>query len=360
MTPLHLDLIPVERRVLDLVRRHGALSRVRLSPRAGVTRSTLTRVASALLDLGLLREGERVKDGSKGVPEQLLELNPLGAITYGVSIDYYALRFMALDFGGKIVFEEQIHCAMDDPALAARYVQEIVNDHRSEARRYAHHLGLGVALPGAFASDGRRRLPVPGMERWSMLDLSEHFAAATTLPVYDDNDAHAAALAEWLFGCGTRLDSFAYIYLGQGIGGGIVESGRLRRGRHGNAAEFGMLYPRGTPRPSAADFMETLARAGPDADTHTASTLLAEEWTRRASEQLATLLDILIWTIDPGGVVLGGTLPLHIREALCARLRDTPLGSLQNGLARPLVVASTLDGSAALGAAALPFAQLQP
>lgn len=66
-------------------------------------------------------------------------------------------------------------------------------------------------------------------------------AAERSLPLYLENDCSAAALGEWYFGARTDEQSVVHLTMGTGIGGGVVEQGRLIRGGSGQAGEFGLL-----------------------------------------------------------------------------------------------------------------------
>src|SRR5439155_27050903 len=70
------------------------------------------------------------------------------------------------------------------------------------------------------------------------------------LPVVVENDANAAAWAEFRFGAGRDVDNSMALYtVGTGIGGGLVLDGELVRGAHGIAAELGhvRVVPEGHP-----------------------------------------------------------------------------------------------------------------
>ena len=61
------------------------------------------------------------------------------------------------------------------------------------------------------------------------------------LPVFVDNDATAAMLAEWRFGAAIDCTDALLLTIGTGIGGGMVVNGALGRGAQGAAAEFGHM-----------------------------------------------------------------------------------------------------------------------
>ena len=61
------------------------------------------------------------------------------------------------------------------------------------------------------------------------------------LPVYVDNDANAAMLAEWRFGAARGARDAALLTIGTGIGGGLVVGGALQRGSQGAGAELGHM-----------------------------------------------------------------------------------------------------------------------
>lgn len=66
-------------------------------------------------------------------------------------------------------------------------------------------------------------------------------AEKTGLPVFVDNDANVAALAEARLGAGRGARFLVHLTLGTGIGGGIIVDGRIYRGALGAAAELGHM-----------------------------------------------------------------------------------------------------------------------
>jgi fructokinase len=69
--------------------------------------------------------------------------------------------------------------------------------------------------------------PKPG---WSNIDLAGEVSRALGLPVGFDTDVNAAALGEHRWGAARGLDTFIYMTVGTGIGGGAMVGGRLVHG----------------------------------------------------------------------------------------------------------------------------------
>ena len=69
--------------------------------------------------------------------------------------------------------------------------------------------------------------------------LRDHMAERFGLPVGLDNDANAAAIAEWRAGAGRGVDDLVMLTLGTGLGGGVISRGRPFRGANGAGVELG-------------------------------------------------------------------------------------------------------------------------
>jgi len=99
---------------------------------------------------------------------------------------------------------------------------------------------VGVGVPGLVNRDGVL-LAAPNVTSVRALPLRERLEAATGLRVIVDNDNTVACLAEWRLGAGRGADDMILVGIGTGIGGGAVCGGRLQRGAHGFAGEFGHI-----------------------------------------------------------------------------------------------------------------------
>ena len=101
-------------------------------------------------------------------------------------------------------------------------------------------VGVGVGAAGWFDRTGDTVLFSPHLA-WRHSALRKELTARLQRPMWVGNDADAAAWAEYRYGAARGADLALMITLGTGIGGGIVMDGRLHRGSHGVAGEWGHM-----------------------------------------------------------------------------------------------------------------------
>lgn len=100
---------------------------------------------------------------------------------------------------------------------------------------------IGVALGGGPVDPltGRVLGFTAGIEGWEDFGLTEELSRRLNRPAHLENDANAAALAEWHFGASQIRQVLVYITWSTGISAGLVIRGELFRGAFGTAAELG-------------------------------------------------------------------------------------------------------------------------
>jgi len=81
----------------------------------------------------------------------------------------------------------------------------------------------------------------PNLPTWNRAPVREVLERALGRPVGLENDANAAALAEWRFGAGRGARDLVFLTMSTGVGGGLVLGGRLHRGLFSAAGEVGHI-----------------------------------------------------------------------------------------------------------------------
>jgi glucokinase len=260
-------------------------------------------------------------------------------LAIGVDIGGTKVAGGVVDSGGRVLAHSQADTPADDVPRTLRVIIEIVRElaasHRVEA------VGLGAA--GWVDADRATVRYAPNLA-WRDEPLRDAVAAAVELPVVVENDANAAAWAEFRYGtAGGAVASMLLVTVGTGIGGGIVVAGALMRGAHGMAAEVGHIeaVPDGRPcgcgrrgcleqyasgsalvrlaragavgQPAGAAGLLALAGGDPRAITGPAVTAAAQGGDKVAAEAfdqvgraLGAGLADLVNVLDPHLIVIGG------------------------------------------------------
>lgn len=101
---------------------------------------------------------------------------------------------------------------------------------------------IGVGSPGTInISTGMIEGTCPNMPGWVGFHLRERLKERLNLPVFVDNDANCASLAEYRFGAGIGFHDIICLTVGTGIGGTLILDGRLHRGTSFAAGEIGHM-----------------------------------------------------------------------------------------------------------------------
>lgn len=240
------------------------------------------------------------------------------------------------------------------PSTDPRLVEDTIVDMVAELTQ-THTVGaVGIGAAGWIDTDQSIVRFSPHLA-WRNEPLRQRVQARLSQPVLIDNDANAAAWAEFRFGAGRDARVMVMVTLGTGIGGALVINGSLFRGRFGMAGEFGHMtvVPDGHPCPCGnrgcweqyasgnslvREAIAIIAAAGPHADglldhipdrdpTHLAGThitaaavagnvvaaeLIADvgSWLGRGFANLAAAIDPDLFVIG-GGVSDAGDLLLQ-------------------------------------------------
>ena len=229
--------------ILDAIRRSsGGLSRVELAQIVGLSPQTISNISRRLLDQHLIVEAGKEGSGP-GKPRTILRLNPAGMYAIGVHLDPAVTTFVVLDLVGAVVQHSRIKTpGGNGPAAVistiAAEIEQLVSDSGVDTAKIA---GLGLAAPGPIDLDNGTVVDPPLLPGWDRVELRNALTEATGYSVLVDKDVTSAAVAETWAGGPSGAGSFIFMYMGTGIGCGIVLNDEVFRGTSGNAGEIGHI-----------------------------------------------------------------------------------------------------------------------
>ncbi|WP_244971410.1 ROK family transcriptional regulator [Paramicrobacterium chengjingii] len=371
-----------EERVLAALRAHGALSRSDLATRVGLSRTTLSEITASLLQRGAIVVADTdaaVRAGS-GRPAERLALDPGAGQVIGVDFGHRRVHVAVADASHNVIASGRDEYENGTPwetrlSTAFELIERL---SRETGVHYGALQAIGIGVPGPYTG----KTSDSGSVRWKnqlMPDgVDAAFAERFDTPVFVDNNTRLAALAE----ASTRsdvVDNLIYLRLSDGVGGGLVVSGRLVSGTRGFAGELGHVTadPSGvTCRCGKRGCLETVASVpallaacrerGVLLETLDDLAAAVEKGDpvvdvvlREAGTAIGRVLGAAAMTLNPREVVIGGEViriaPMIVEQAAATiRYELYPIPAEQPLVVRP---AQLYDNDGALGAIAAIFHQ---
>ncbi len=332
---------------LHALHEKGAMSRKRLAESMNLTPAAITKIVGEMISDGLLSEGEMLPSGSAGRRETLVDINAQNACGLGVLIDLRKAILSATWLDGSVVFAEELPLPAEAPAeetarrLSARLL-ELTREHGLERERI---VGLGIAVRGITSADGHIVRDSFGTLAETDYPLCALFEELTGLRCVMENNVRSLLAAQMFLSRDETTGSQFFLRCGYGIGAALSINGRIWHGVTAQCAEIGhipVVHRGGKPcRCGKSGCLETVA--SPGSIREDAMEALSEERTPllwrmagergaetlsvfdvfsaasrgdegaaaivdRAVQELASAIKALIYLVDPGKIVLYGSL----------------------------------------------------
>ncbi len=225
-------------------------------------------------------------------------------------------------------------------------------------------VAIGIGVPGLVDQHSGIILKLPNVPGAEGQNLAEYVSKRTELPVRVENDSQCFAFAEAVAGAGKGGEIVVGVTLGTGVGGGIVINGKLYRGAHGCAGEFGHMllrpghppYPTPDMRGEVEQFLSGTAMGrrceAAQSPKDYLNGAVCEFMQPHFFEEVAWLTVNLVHAVDPSVIVFGGSAGRALKPHLGkvdAQLDRWLLPSAP----RPKLVTGILDDAGVRGAALL-------
>jgi len=244
------DLVRRQNRLLllEALRQQGPLARVELGRYTGLSPASITSISSQLIADGILQEaGEHPAHAEgpqrRGRPLTQIDINPKSAHVVAVKVSIDGIELALADGRGAILSRRTSRTATydADPLAFGRLVADeiiaLLAKSRTPARRVAR---IGIAVQGVADSQA-------GTVVWSPAFRTRNIAVSAVIeerlgiPCRVANDANM--IAEGLIGIDRARygGTAAVVFVGYGVGMGLIINGQVYHGPTGAAAEFGHM-----------------------------------------------------------------------------------------------------------------------
>ena len=159
----------------------------------------------------------------------------------GIDLGGTKIAGAVVDPAGRIrhrVFK--LTAAKDGPkAVLDRIVDVARESVRDAGLELEDMLAVGIGSPGPLDPDAGVVVHSPNLPGWDRVRVKDHVQDALGRPVFMDNDCNVATLAEHVLGAGSGVSDLIGLFLGTGIGGGVIIANRVHRGFSKQGGELG-------------------------------------------------------------------------------------------------------------------------
>lgn len=364
-----------DRAALELLLASGPLTRGQIGELTGLSKVTASQTLARLEGRGLVEvAGEQA--GGRGPNAALYGIISSSAYVAGLDVGPEFVTTAIADIHGEIVAEVRVAPSGHDDPVALVH-NAVVKACRSAKVALSKLRSVVIGTPGVVdprTGDVRFSFDLPGWHE----GIHEALARDLRRDVRIENDVNLVAIAERTLGAAREVDDFVLLWVGRGIGLGVVLGGRLHRGRSGSAGEIGYLPVPGVPLaedvravpgrlPSLAGGLQSLVSAeavaelaatygfeGESAAECVAAAVAAGKRGEPLIDDIAGRLALGVASVcvvlDPGLVVLAGEVSRAGGDELTSRIEEAVARSCP---VRPQVVASEVGGNPVLRGAVI-------
>ncbi len=160
---------------------------------------------------------------------------------FGIDIGGTTVKMALFKENGEIVTKWEIVTRTEDEGIAI--LPDIIESLKAKIQEYDlpkdEIVGIGVGIPAPVTEDGI----VDGSANlgWKYKEPKRELEEAMNIPVVVANDANVAALGEMWLGGGKGYENLVMVTLGTGVGGGVINKGKIINGTNGAGGEIGHI-----------------------------------------------------------------------------------------------------------------------
>jgi predicted NBD/HSP70 family sugar kinase len=227
--------------ILQHLKVKARISRAELAKLTALSRPCVSALVDEMIQEGFIHE-VGVGDSKGGRKPILLEYNFQAFGVIGAVFEGSTIQLAIADLKGEILFQYKTRLSHPiDGEMAIQSVQRGLADLLAQSGfDKSKLLGIGLGLPGVTQRrDGTvSYAPSTG---WMGLPVRKEIEERLDLPVIIDNDVNLMTLGEYYKGVGIGYSNLVYMYVGTGIGAGIMIDGQFYHGTREASGEIGYM-----------------------------------------------------------------------------------------------------------------------
>ena len=224
-------------RIMRHLYRNGVSSRAQIAKALGLTPAAITKITAQLIEAHAIEETGDL-DGKKNRRSIGLALDTAHFHVIGVKFARSLVQIGVFDLTGSQSSLTTL------PYVSNDTIGETIATVHSTIEQLLHDdptiVAIGMAVPGPYLRNNGHTAVVSSMQGWRAINFIDEFANSFTVPVFIEQDARAGVLANSLFDPNSNGEpNLAYYLVGECVGLGVIDHGRIINGALGTATEIG-------------------------------------------------------------------------------------------------------------------------
>lgn len=222
--------------IFQLIATGTCNTRIELSRRTGLAKTTVTNIVAEFLEKGIVKECEEELTEVCGRNPIILKIADQAPRIIGLLVFRTNIQAVLCSLDMEILHTETIEY---ENLTGEKLIQDAFTLVDRMLEREKNILGIGIASIGPVDLKDGVILNPPRFYGVQHVHIREALRERYDLPVYMDHDNNCAALTEKLFGVGKNLQDFLFLGISNGIGSGLVCGGEVFHSHRGLATELG-------------------------------------------------------------------------------------------------------------------------
>ncbi len=231
-----------EVRILNFIRYDGPISRIELAKKTGISKVAVSEIIRRLDDAGYILEiGKGTSTNRGGKRPTMIKINPDNGYVFGLEIHLKKATIALANLESKIICRRNISYSQKTSAeKGIQLLFETMDDMLDECSLDKTELvGIGIGIPGLSDYTKESVFFSDALKGSGHKLLGEQFVKKYNIQVIIENDVNTMTIGEQVLGAGRNENNFVFIWIGEGLGAGIVVDEHLIRGHYGSAGELG-------------------------------------------------------------------------------------------------------------------------
>ncbi|MGB9678105.1 MAG: ROK family protein [Candidatus Ratteibacteria bacterium] len=228
--------------ILKEIYEKDGISRKELHELLDIRFATITQIVRSFINEGIIEEVGKKKKG-KGRPHLLLKIVPDSKFFVGCELTPKKIISVILNFKGKIVGSGELDIKSNDDKneilkKIVDLIKYVIERNKIEKKKI---WGIGFVDPGIIDIEKGISIFSSILPQWKDVETTRYIEKNLGIKTFIIGTSQVKVLSEKFFGKGKRSKNFIFIELGEGVGCGIMNEGKIIHGVGGVAGEFGHI-----------------------------------------------------------------------------------------------------------------------